>query len=175
MAAIVGETKNRTSKASVPVISALRKILDQHRLLCGNPDAGIMFRTKNDTPVRLNNLLNLQILPALERCQHCGRQEASHGSEGPRVRQGGSKAFMARLACLPPRARNQPSRPGRRRYDDPANSAPQPTQRCYIKTLPQQSLTAMNKLDELVERSERVCSERAGNDEPSETIRQVIQ
>ncbi len=40
-----------------------------------------MFRTKNDTHMRLNNLLNLQILPALERCQHCGRQEADHGRE----------------------------------------------------------------------------------------------
>jgi integrase len=175
---IVGETKNRTSKASVPVIGALRKILDQHRLLCGNPDAGIMFRTKNDTHMRLNNLLNLQILPALERCQHCGRQEADHGREiHEYVRDAARPVWHGWHAFRRGLATNLHDLG----VDDMTiqrilrHSHVSVTQRCYIKTLPQQSLNAMNKLDELVERTERVCSERAGNEEAAETIRQSIQ
>jgi integrase len=38
-----------------------------------------MFRTQNDMPLSLNNLLNDQIRPALERCGQCGKGRLDHG------------------------------------------------------------------------------------------------
>jgi len=75
---IAGEPKTKQSKASVPVIPALRKFLDQHRLSSGNPTCGIMFVTRNSTPLSMNNLLNDQIRPALDRCA-CGLEKIKHG------------------------------------------------------------------------------------------------
>jgi hypothetical protein len=73
-----GEPKSKKSKAHVPVISPLRKFLEQHRRRSGNPEAGIMFKTRNNTPVSMNNLLNDQILPVLNACERCGKLRAEH-------------------------------------------------------------------------------------------------
>jgi hypothetical protein len=74
----IGEPKTRNSKAPIPVIALLRRMLDEHRVRCGNPETGVMFKTRNHTPPALNNLLHDQILPVLERCQHCGSGRAEH-------------------------------------------------------------------------------------------------
>jgi len=62
----VNETKTRKSKAPVPVIAPLRKILDAYRARCGNPTSGIMFASGKGTPLNLNNNLNQVILPSLK-------------------------------------------------------------------------------------------------------------
>ena len=41
-----------------------------------------MFSTSNRTPLSLHNVVNRQILPALNRCRHCGKAEDEHS---PRV------------------------------------------------------------------------------------------
>jgi integrase len=63
----ISEPKTRKSKAPVPVIPALAKILDHHRQLCGNPMAGVMFASTKGTPLNLNNVLNRAILPVLRK------------------------------------------------------------------------------------------------------------
>src|SRR3979411_919835 len=61
--------KSKFSKAGAPVISPLGRFLDQHRLRSGNAETGIMFETRNGTPLSMNNLLNDQIRPALDRAK----------------------------------------------------------------------------------------------------------
>ena len=65
-------TKTRKSSAPVPVIRQLAERLDLHRLRCGNPQSGPMFATSLKTRVSINNLLNRVMLPAINRCLHCG-------------------------------------------------------------------------------------------------------
>lgn len=68
----VNEPKTRKSKAPVPLIAPLRKILDAYRAKCGNPTLGIMFASGTGTPLRMNNVLNRMILPSLKNCEWHG-------------------------------------------------------------------------------------------------------
>src|SRR5438128_302195 len=61
----VNEPKTRKSKAPVPVVAPLARILDVYREQCGNPTSGIMFASLKGTPLNLNNVLNRTILPVL--------------------------------------------------------------------------------------------------------------
>ena len=63
----VSEPKTRKSKAPVPVITPLAKILDAWREKCGNPTAGVMFASGKGTPLNPNNVLNRMILPAFRK------------------------------------------------------------------------------------------------------------
>lgn len=86
----VNEPKTRRSKAPVPVIPALARILDAYKLHCGNPSSGPMFRSeprtplKADTPLKpcrslnLNNVLHRAIQPALKCCEVCKKEKADH-------------------------------------------------------------------------------------------------
>lgn len=65
-------TKTRKSNAPVPVIRQLAERLETHRLRCGNRQSGPMFATNLGTRVSINNLLNRVMLPAINRCLHCG-------------------------------------------------------------------------------------------------------
>jgi integrase len=69
----VNEPKTRRSKAPVPIIPALARILDAYRLQCGNPASGPMFKSeaKTVTTLNMNNVLNRMILPALNVCGEC--------------------------------------------------------------------------------------------------------
>jgi integrase len=73
----VNQPKTRKSKAPVPVIPALAAILNEYRELCGNPTAGPMFANGKGRPANLNNTLNREILPALNRCV-CGKIRRAH-------------------------------------------------------------------------------------------------
>ena len=74
----VGVPKSEKSRAAVPVIPTLAKRLALYRERCGNaqrvlsPVAGPMFANTRGGRVNLNNLLKRVILPALNRCRHCG-------------------------------------------------------------------------------------------------------
>ena len=70
--------KTRKSCASVPVISQLAKRLEMHQLRCGDPQTGPIFANGLGKPFSLGYLLNSSILPALNRCERCGKPEASH-------------------------------------------------------------------------------------------------
>jgi|SRR5579864_441700 len=67
--------KTKKSAAAVPVIRPLTERLEMHRLRSGNPESGPIFRTSNGTPLSMHNVVNRVILPALNRCVHCGRSE----------------------------------------------------------------------------------------------------
>jgi hypothetical protein len=54
-----------------------RGFLDEHRRKSENPETGIMFKTRNNTPLNMNNLLNDQIRPAFDRYV-CGEGKADH-------------------------------------------------------------------------------------------------
>lgn len=76
----VTDPKTRRSKGAVPVIRHLAERLEIHRLRSGNPQSGPIFPSLNGTPTCLNNVLRRQILPALKRCEACGRAEGSHAT-----------------------------------------------------------------------------------------------
>jgi integrase len=50
------EPKTEKSKAPVPVIAPLAKMLDSHRVNCGNPSSGPMFTNLAGKPLDLNDL-----------------------------------------------------------------------------------------------------------------------
>jgi integrase len=165
---IAGEPKSKKSKASVPVIAPLRKLLDQHRLRCGNPGAGIMFQTRNGTPLSMNNLLNDQIRPAIEKCAHCRGSKNAHGTADHEYERDSSlplwhgfHAFRRGLATnLHDLGVDDLTIQCILRHSDVSV-----TQRCYIKVLPQQGVAAMKKLEQLIDVSgdafSPLCSERA--------------
>jgi integrase len=170
---IAGEPKSRKSKAAVPVIAPLRKILDLHRLRSGT-EAGIMFRTGNDTPLSMNNLLNDQILPAIEHCAECGQGKEGHVKSATHdfkrdtslPEWHGFHAFRRGLATnLHELGVDDLTIQRILRHGDVSV-----TQRCYIKTLPKQTVNAMKQLERLVEQSELVCSQRAVTLPGSETV-----
>lgn len=74
----VSDPKTGLSKGAVPVIKQVAERLEFHRLQSGNPQDGPMFRNLRRNPVCLNNVLGRQILPALKRCEHCGKAHYEH-------------------------------------------------------------------------------------------------
>jgi integrase len=64
---ITDEPKTAKSKAPVPVVSHLRKMLDAHRLQSGNPQSGPMFVNGLGKPICLNNVANRIVIPALKK------------------------------------------------------------------------------------------------------------
>ena len=75
----VSDPKTERSKGAVPVIQQLAARLDTYRVRCGNPKTGPMFPNTNGTPQELNNVLNREILPSLDRCAICGKPKADCG------------------------------------------------------------------------------------------------
>jgi len=161
---IAAEPKTEKSKACVPVIPALRRFLDGHRLAAGNPSSGIMFKTRNNTPLSMNNLLNDQIRPALDRCV-CGLEKIEHGGadhdytrDKARPEWHGFHAFRHGLATNLHGIG----------VDDLTiqrilmHSNVAVTQQRYIKTRGAQSIAAMDQMNALVDgRVELICNESA--------------
>jgi integrase len=170
---IAGEPKSKKSKACVPVISPLGKLLEQHRLHSGNPGAGIMFKTRNNTPVSMNNLLNDQILPVLNACERCGKLKAKHAradheyqTDASRPAWHGWHAFRRGLATnLHDLGVDDKTIQAILRHSNVAV-----TQACYIKTLPQQSIAAMQKLEMLVDLSSLICNPSATEPAKAESV-----
>lgn len=72
------EPKTKRSKAAVPVIPRLAVLLHRHRLVCGNPSSGPVFANGKCKPANLNNTLNREILPSLNRCAECRKPKQDH-------------------------------------------------------------------------------------------------
>ncbi len=148
------EPKTRKSKAPVPVIAPMQRLLDEYRVGRGDPSSGPIFATmkRNPTPLSLNNVLNRQILPVLNVCV-CGKAQDEHEEEdhryerGARPRWHGWHAFRRGLATnlhdlgVPDKTIQAILRH--------ANVAV--TQNSYIKTLDSQSVAAMRQLESLVD------------------------
>ena len=67
--------KTLMSGSALPVIRLLGERLELQRLRSGDAKPGPIFSTGGNKPMSLNNILNRQILPALNRCPHCGLSE----------------------------------------------------------------------------------------------------
>jgi integrase len=74
----VSDPKTGRSRGAVPIIRQVAERLAFHRMRNGNPEDGPMFRNANGKPVCLNNLLSRQIVPALQRCEQCGKAQREH-------------------------------------------------------------------------------------------------
>jgi hypothetical protein len=75
---VIAVPKTKRRRGLVPVIPLLKQKLDCHRLRSGNPQAGWIFANEAGNPLDLNNLLGRQILPALRRCEVCGKGQRVH-------------------------------------------------------------------------------------------------
>src|ERR1017187_6565893 len=73
-----GEPKTRKGRAPIPVIRQLAERLEMHRLRCGNPQTGPIFANAVGKPLALTSVVNRVILPALNRCERCGKVELMH-------------------------------------------------------------------------------------------------
>lgn len=73
----VQECKTRASRAAVPLLPSLQRVLDAHRERDKEPVKGPIFRTSIGTALDPNTL-NRQILPVLNRCGTCKRPEGEH-------------------------------------------------------------------------------------------------
>jgi integrase len=74
----VTEPKTRKGRAPVPVIRQLAQRLEMHRLRSGSPTTGPIFANALGRPLSLGSLVNRVILPALNRCEVCGKVASSH-------------------------------------------------------------------------------------------------
>ena len=143
------ETKTAASKALVPLIPALRVILEAHRLRAGNPSSGPIFPTRNGTAVSLNNLLNDQILPTLRRCAHCGKPKSKphvgheYKRDESRPDWRGWHALRREIACTLYSLGVEDLVIQRILR----HSSVEVTRRAYIRTLPEQSVSAMARLE----------------------------
>jgi integrase len=127
----ISEPKTKSSKASVPVIQTLSRYLDTWRFIRQSPSSGVMFVTTRGTPMRLNNVLRGQMLPAF----------ASAGLEWH-----GWHGFRRGLATnLHLEGVDDLTIKNILRHSDVAV-----TQRSYIKPVSKKSVDAMTKLDERV-------------------------
>jgi integrase len=77
----VNDPKTRKGRAPVPVIRQLADRLEMHRLRCGNPQSGPIFANAAGKPLSLASVVNRVILPALNRCEVCRKDEASHDAK----------------------------------------------------------------------------------------------
>jgi integrase len=74
----VNDPKTRKGRAPVPVIRQLADRLEMHRLRRGSPQSGPIFANGLGRPLALGSLVNRAILPALNRCERCGKAESDH-------------------------------------------------------------------------------------------------
>ena len=63
------EPKTFQSRGAVPIIRPLARMLEGHRMHCGNPESGPIFASSNGKPISMNNVLGRTILPALRKAK----------------------------------------------------------------------------------------------------------
>jgi integrase len=63
----VGRPKTTKSKAPVPVIPQLARVLDEHRIRCGKPATGPIFRNSTGNPLDLNACYQQDMKDVLKR------------------------------------------------------------------------------------------------------------
>ena len=74
----ISDPKTRKGRAAVPVIRQLADRLELHRLRNGSRLAGPIFANAAGKPLSLGSVVNRVILPALNRCEACGKAESDH-------------------------------------------------------------------------------------------------
>jgi integrase len=154
----IDEPKTDKRRASVPIIAPLVTMLDAYREQQGNPQSGWIFANSKGKPLDLNNELFRKIRPNLRRCESCGMREYNHAP------------IPGHAFTLDAKDRSLPTWRGWHAFrrglstnlhalgvDDLTiqrilrHSDVSTTQKRYIKSLPKQSVEAMNMLSVLVE------------------------
>lgn len=74
----ISDPKTRKGRAPVPVIRQLADRLEMHRLRSGNPTVGPIFANSKRNPLALGSMVNRVIVPALNRCELCGKTQLDH-------------------------------------------------------------------------------------------------
>jgi integrase len=122
------EPKTRESRAPVPVIAQLARILDLHRCVSGNPGCGVMFASQAGKPINLDALARDVIVPLVTKAG---------------VRWHGWHAFRCGLATNLHRL-GVPDKVIQRilRHSNVAV-----TQSCYIKTADSDAMAAMQQFE----------------------------
>jgi len=147
----VNEPKTRRSRGAVPVIKQLADRLDLYRMRRGNPQSGPMFANQSGNPINLNNLLHREILPALDRCEHCRKDRAHHADADHVFKRDASRpewhgwhaarrGLGSNLYAL--------GVPEKAIQDILRHANVSTTNTYYIKTAPQQVTDAMAKLEQ---------------------------
>jgi integrase len=164
------EPKTKRSKAPVPVIPQLAERLAAHRLTLGKPAKGPIFSNGKGKPLCLNWLYQSCMKEALNRCAICRKGKSEHG---PTVAH-----TYERDASLPTWSgwhafrRGLASNLNRLGVDDSViqgilrHSTVAVTQRCYIKTVPDDAQAAMKKLSDAL-----LCSTCAPDEAPNASQR----
>jgi len=147
---IVTEPKSKKSKAPVPIIRQLAVKLAAHRERLGNPSSGPLFPNGLGNPADPDNVLDRTILPALNVCGICSNPAEDHRRANHKYERNislpewhGWHAFRRGLA----------TNLHRLGVDDLTiqailrHSNVSVTQACYIKTVPEKSIAAMEKLE----------------------------
>jgi len=77
---VENEPKTNRSKAPIPVVKQLADALEAHKLRMGKlAQLNLpIFQAGNGKPLNLDNLVRRVIVPALTRCEVCGKREDEH-------------------------------------------------------------------------------------------------
>jgi integrase len=147
------EPKTRSSKAPVPVVSTLSQILTEFRRLRGHPQNGPMFASLVGSHPDLNNVLQRQILPLLNRCESCGKSRTEHKAEDhPFKRNERLPAWRGWHAFRRGVATNLHALgvPDKTIQSVLRHSNVSTTQRCYIKVSGKATVAAMDTLESVL-------------------------
>lgn len=146
----VTDPKNAKSKGAIPIISHLASKLNAYRARQGNPISGPMFPNDAGKPMDLNNLLNRVILPALDVCAVCRVSRSNHSEADHDFKRDhlvpywhGWHAFRRGLGTNLHRL----GVPDKTIQAILRHANVSTTQTFYIKTVSEDSVAAMEKLD----------------------------
>jgi integrase len=150
----VGRVKTRASRAPVEVIESLRKQLTEWRWRNNDAQSGFMFATGNGTPLDQTNVVDRQIIPALNVCARCKKSEDEHGKDKHKYERDPSRpqwrgwhAFRRGLATtLHALGENDQTIQNILRHANVKT-----TQQCYIKSVPANSKSAMRRFGQMFE------------------------
>lgn len=162
-ALLISDPKTRKGRAPVPVIRQLADRLEIHRLRCASPNVGPIFANALGKPLALGSAVNRVILPALNRCESCGKAELSHKADHPYKRDARLPEWLGWHAAR----RGLGSNLYRLGVPDMViqrilrHANVSTTATYYIKTAAVDVRNAMSKLEDHIERSENIQRNRA--------------
>jgi integrase len=148
----VTSPKTQSSEKPVPVIEPLATILAELREADRNPATGPILRGPSGKPLDLHNLANRVVIPTLEACVHCKRDQSEHRNadhdyrRDERLRQWRGWYSLRRgvATAISALSKDSLAAKGLLRH-----SSVSTTQRHYIKDVPETTLEAMKLLETL--------------------------
>ncbi len=162
---IINEPKTKASGAAVPVMRQLADALEGHRERMGKLAAGFIFQGGTGQPLNLDNLARRVIQPAIEKCGICKVSEAEHKTDGHLFEQDknlpvwrGWHAFRRGLATN----LHALGVADKEIQTILRHSNISVTQQCYVKSLTESQVSAMDLVGEEFENG-GTCTDHAPN------------